>query len=68
MFIVECNMWNTNNNRDLVSEVIEYMRANSYEIYEFIGGLRRPSDGAFAQIDVVFVLRYGFFRKNSAWS
>jgi FkbM family methyltransferase len=48
-------------------EVIEFMGAKGYEIYDITSYLRKPSDGSLGQIDFAFVKVEGRFRSNVAW-
>jgi FkbM family methyltransferase len=48
-------------------EVIEFMGARGYEIYDITSFLRKPSDGSLGQVDFAFVKRDGLFRKNFSW-
>jgi FkbM family methyltransferase len=51
----------------LFSDVVAFMLANGYVVYDFPGFLRRPLDGALGQCDVCFVKKDGVFRKFSHW-
>ena len=43
------------------------MAERDYVIYDFPGFLRRPFDGALAQMDVCFVKRNGILRHSNEW-
>lgn len=46
-------------------EVIAYMRERGFAIYDVCGGIRRPLDGALAQLDVTFVPTAGRLRADT---
>ncbi len=46
-------------------EVIAYMRERGFAVYDVCGGLRRPLDGALAQLDVTFVPTDGRLRADN---
>jgi FkbM family methyltransferase len=49
------------------AEVVEFMKARHYVVYDFPGFLRRPYDGALGQCDVCFVKENGFLRTSNDW-
>ena len=49
------------------SDVIQFMLARDYVVYDFAGFLRRPLDGALGQCDICFVKRNGFLRRSHDW-
>jgi len=51
----------------VLREVIEYMAARGYEIYDIAGYILRPVDAALAQLDVAFARRRGFLRQHDLW-
>ena len=51
----------------VLSDVIEFMLARDYVVYDFAGFLRRPLDGALGQCDICFVKRNGFLRRSADW-
>lgn len=51
----------------ILREVIEFMAARGYEIYDLAGYIRRPVDGALGQLDVAFARRRGLLRQHDRW-
>lgn len=51
----------------VISDVIQFMLARDYVVYDFAGFLRRPSDGALGACDICFVKRDGFLRQSHEW-
>jgi len=51
----------------LASEIIEFMCAKEYAIYDITSFLRRPSDGALWQADFAFAKAKGKLRRNLTW-
>lgn len=51
----------------VLSDVIQFMLAKDYVVYDFAGFLRRPLDGALGQCDLCFVKRDGFLRQSHEW-
>ena len=49
------------------AEVINFMLARGYVVYDFAGFLRRPFDGALGQCDICFVKKDGFLRESKDW-
>jgi FkbM family methyltransferase len=46
-------------------EIIAYMRERGFAVYDVCGGVRRPLDGALAQLDVTFVPTEGRLRADT---
>ncbi|MFZ1320193.1 MAG: FkbM family methyltransferase [Ignavibacteria bacterium] len=67
VFIIETNFFEFMKGVPLVHELIIYMAERDYVIYDFPGFLRRPFDGALAQMDVCFVKRNGILRHSNEW-
>jgi len=67
VFIIETNFFEFMKGVPLVHDVVLYMAERGYVIYDFPGFLRRPFDGALAQMDVCFVKRDGVLRKSNDW-
>ncbi|MBK9332787.1 MAG: FkbM family methyltransferase [Ignavibacteria bacterium] len=67
VFIIETNFFEFMKGVPLAHEVIIYMAEKGYVIYDFPGFLRRPFDGALAQMDVCFVKKNGLLRKSNSW-
>jgi FkbM family methyltransferase len=51
----------------ILREVIEFMAARGYEVYDLAGHIRRPVDAALGQLDVAFARRRGFLRQHDRW-
>lgn len=51
----------------IVREVIEFMGERGYEVYDILGYLRRPFDGALGQVDLAFAKREGILRQSNKW-
>ena len=67
IFILETALFEFTKGRPLLSEIVIFMREKGYEIYDLCGFLRRPYDGAMAQIDVCFAKHDGILRNSNAW-
>ena len=67
LFILETALFEFTKGRPVISEIINFMTSQGYEIYDFPGFLRRPFDGALGQIDVCFAKRDGKLRNTNAW-
>jgi FkbM family methyltransferase len=67
VFILETSLFEFTSGNPILSEVIIFMAERGYEIYDLPGFLRRPFDGALAQIDVCFAKRQGILRASNAW-
>lgn len=67
MFILEVSLFPFMPGWPIASEVVSFMSARSYELYDIPGFCRRPHDGALGQMDLAFVKRVGFFRRATDW-
>ena len=67
LFLLETSLFVFLPELPLLREVIDYMAARGYEIYDLAGRIRRPVDGALGQLDIVFARRHGFFRQHDLW-
>lgn len=67
VFILEASLFEFTSGNPILSEVIIFMAEKGYEIYDLPGFLRRPYDGALAQIDVCFAKRDGILRASNSW-
>lgn len=68
LFIIETSLYRFRDNMPVSREIIEFMNACGYEIYDITEYLRRPYDSALGQIDVAFAKASGFLRKSSKWN
>ena len=50
-----------------IYDIIVYMKAKGFAVYDILDGLFRPSDGALGQVDLVFVKGNGVFRESRRW-
>ena len=48
-------------------DVVSYMKARGFVVYDVLGGFPRKLDGALGQVDLVFVQEDGRFRTSHAW-
>ena len=67
IIIIEVSLFRFGAGMPLAREIIEYLGAHGYELYDVAGFLRRPLDGALAQLDLVFARAGGFLRPNNGW-
>ena len=49
-------------------EVLTYMKARGFVVYDIFGGRNRPLDGALAQVDMAFVKEEGIFHQNRSYA
>jgi len=67
VFILETSMFKYYTGLPIFSEVVNFMLDKDYVVYDLPGYNRRPLDGALGQLDICFVKKDGFLRKNSSW-
>lgn len=67
LFIMEASLFSFMNNMPILREVIQFMEERGYEVYDIPGYIRRPSDGALAQVDLAFAKREGILRQSNKW-
>ena len=67
LFILEASLFQFLPNQPIAREVISFMFARGYELYDIPGRCRRPYDGALGQVDLAFVKANGVFRKVTDW-
>lgn len=67
VFIIETSLFSFMPNQPITREIMDFMTARDYEIYDFTGVLRRPYDGAMGQVDLAFVKKDGKLRSSSKW-
>ncbi len=68
LFILETSLYVFLDELPILREVIEFMAAREYEIYDIAGRIRRPIDGALGQLDIAFARRHGRLRQHDLWS
>ncbi len=49
-------------------DVMNYMNARGFCVYDVFGEKYRPFDGALGQLDLIFVKKNGQFRKSHFWA
>lgn len=67
VFILETSLFQFNLNMPELADVIQFMLERDYVVYDIVGYLRRPLDGALGQCDLVFVKKEGYLRRSSEW-
>lgn len=67
LFILETSLFQFTAGNPILSDIVIFMTQQGYEIYDFAGFLRRPFDGALAQIDVCFAKKDGILRASNRW-
>ncbi|MEM9619521.1 MAG: FkbM family methyltransferase [Pseudomonadota bacterium] len=66
--IMECSLFKFwGEHHPELYEIVTYMHARGFVVYDLLEGIFRPFDGALGQIDVVFVKADGPFRKAHQW-
>lgn len=67
IFILEASLFPFMPKQPIVRDVISFMAAREYELYDIPGRCRRPCDGALGQVDLAFAKVKGTFRKVTDW-
>ena len=67
LFIIETSFYKFFPAQPLASEVIAFMSKHGYELYDIVGQLHRPYDGALGQADFAFARRGGQLMSSPAW-
>ncbi len=67
LFILETSLFSAARRLPTTRDVIAFMAARNYEIYDVTGFLRRPLDGALGQIDLAFAKADGQLRRDLRW-
>jgi FkbM family methyltransferase len=62
--VIECSLIQYNDEAPLFAEVVSFMKRHGFLVYDFCGHMRRESDGALFQIDVIFVREDSTLRKG----
>lgn len=68
VFIVETSLFPFFTGMPVLTDVLTFMTAHGYALYDFAGSARRPLDHALAILDAVFVRADGPFRASSNWA
>jgi hypothetical protein len=67
LFIVEVALFGFER-RPLLHEVVAFMRARDYLVYDIAGVIRRPVDGAVGLLDLCFARHSGLLRRDeTSW-
>ncbi len=66
--VLETSFFQFHQGAPIFREVVEYMHARGFEVYDIFGLENRLLDGALAQCDVLFVKEAGRFRLTHAWA
>jgi FkbM family methyltransferase len=67
VFILETSLYHFMKDMPTTADCIMFMAERGYELYDVTEFLRRPLDGALAQIDLAFALREGTLRSSDKW-
>jgi FkbM family methyltransferase len=67
LFVLETSLYKFFPSQPLASEVVAFMAFREYELYDIVGHLRRPYDGALGQVDFVFGRKGGRLMSSSRW-
>lgn len=68
IFIIEVSLFKFNVLTPDIVEIINFMSERGYTIYDIPGFIRRPYDGALAQLDLCFVKNESLFKDTIKWS
>lgn len=67
IFIIEISLFKFNNHTPDITEIINFMNDKGYVIYDIPSYIRRPFDGALAQIDICFTRKDSELRITNRW-
>jgi FkbM family methyltransferase len=67
VFVLETSLFRFMPDCALTREVIPFMSARGYELYDIPGFCRRSCDGALGAVDLAFVKSAGSFRRVTDW-
>jgi len=67
-FIIETSMIATVRQGPEISDVIAFMKAHGFVVFDIVGMARRPLDGATAQLDMLFVAESSYLRADRRWA
>ena len=68
VFLVEVSTLATLQDAPELASIVDFMSTHGYVVYDIAGLLRRPLDGALAQLDLVFVRADSPLRSDRRWS
>ena len=67
IFIVEVSLFEFMPAQPIANEIVKFFADRDYYLYDIVGFLRRPSDGALGQVDLAFAKKSGFLRSSNLW-
>lgn len=67
IFILETSLYHFMMDMPTTADCIKFMAERGYDLYDVTDYLRRPLDGALAQIDLAFAMREGSLRSSDRW-
>jgi FkbM family methyltransferase len=67
VLIVECSLIPTLEGAPEAADVVGWLAGEGFSLFDVIGGLQRPLDGALSQLDLVFVPRAHPWRADRRW-
>lgn len=67
VFLLECSLFRFLEAQPVAHEIIAWLAARGFPLYDVGGYGRRPSDGALSHLDFVFAREDGWLRRNKAW-
>jgi len=69
VYILEVSLFSDDAEKiPIFHQVVNFMAERNYYAYDLPGYLRRPLDGALGQVDICFVKKDSFLRKENKWS
>jgi FkbM family methyltransferase len=68
LLVVETTLFNTFSDGPLAGDVVAYMAARGFVLYDIAGFLYRPLDGALMQLDLAFVPKDSVLRRHHAFA
>ena len=68
VMILETSLYRFMPGMPMTADCIQFMAERGYDLYEVLGGLRRPLDGALGQVDLAFAKTGGSLLLSNEWS
>lgn len=66
--ILEASLFDFFNNNVLMANLVGYMDAAGFDVYDMFDFMNRPLDGALAQVDIAFVKKTSAFKKDKSFA
>jgi FkbM family methyltransferase len=66
LFLMETSLYSSGQDRPLVADVIAFMGARNYKIFDVPGFFRLPPNGVLGEIDLAFVLEGGLLDRSES--